>query len=86
MSGPAPEGLRPHDAMQYQLMTVEGAALYKLRSQTVEPVFGQIKEARGLRRFRRRGLTAVAGEWNFACAVHNTLKLIRHRKRSLLLA
>ena len=85
LSGPPPPGLRPHDAMQHQLMTVEGAALYKLRSQTVEPVFGQIKEARGLRRFRRRGLRAVAGEWNFACAVHNTLKLIRHRKQAALL-
>ena len=81
----APKELRPLDAMQHQLMTDEGAALYKLRSQTVEPVFGQIKEARGLRRFRRRGLPAVTGEWNFACTVHNTLKLIRHRQRSALL-
>jgi transposase len=86
LSGPPPPRARPHDTMQHQLLTVEGTALYKLRSQTVEPVFGQIKEARGLRRFRRRGLASVAGEWNFACAVHNTLKLIRHRRRSALLA
>lgn len=85
VTGPPPQEASPHEAMQHRLMTDEGAALYKLRSQTVEPIFGQIKEARGLRRFRRRGLASVTGEWNFACAAHNTLKLFRHHRRSALL-
>jgi hypothetical protein len=46
---------------------------------TVEPVFGQIKEARGIRRFRLRGLERVRCEWKFICATHNLLKLFRHR-------
>jgi hypothetical protein len=37
----------------------------------VEPVFGQIKEARGFRRFLRRGLENVAGEWALICTVHS---------------
>ncbi len=66
----------PHrNAMRERLATVEGKALYKLRKQTVEPVFGQIKEARGFRQFLRRGLTAVESEWTMACTVHNLLKL-----------
>ena len=48
---------------------------YRLRKQTVEPVFGQIKEARGFRRFLRRGLTNVRAEWALLCTVHNLLKL-----------
>lgn len=50
---------------------------YRLRKHTVEPVFGQIKEARGFRRFLRRGLQNVKGEWAFLCAVHNLLKLAK---------
>ena len=41
----------------------------------MEPVFGQIKEARGFRQFLRRGLRNVAGEWALICTVHNLLKL-----------
>jgi len=48
---------------------------YRLRKHTVEPVFGQIKEARGFRRFLRRGLGNVQGEWALLCTVHNLLKL-----------
>lgn len=76
--GPPPADATPREAMEHRLLTSDGAELYKLRSQTVEPVFGHIKEARGLRRFRRRGLAAVTSEWHLACAVHNTLKLLRH--------
>ena len=50
---------------------------YRLRKQTVEPVFGQIKEARGFRRFLLRGLTKVRGEWALLSTVHNLLKLHR---------
>jgi IS5 family transposase len=50
---------------------------YRLRKHTVEPVFGQIKEARGFRRFLRRGLDNVQGEWALICTVHNLLKLAK---------
>lgn len=66
----------PHrNAMRARLATAEGKDIYRLRKQTVEPVFGQIKEARGFRRFLRRGLAAVESEWTMACTVHNLLKL-----------
>jgi hypothetical protein len=50
-----------------------------LRKAIVEPVFGQIKEVRNLRRFRLRGLKQASGEWKLICATHNLLKLFRHR-------
>ena len=65
--------------MREVLATEQGKARYALRQTTVEPVFGQIKEARGIRRFRSRGLLNVASEWKLICATHNLLKLFRHR-------
>jgi hypothetical protein len=50
---------------------------YRLRKQTVEPVFGQIKGARGFRQFHLRGLTKVTDEWNLVCLAHNLLKLAK---------
>ena len=50
---------------------------YRLRKQTVEPVFGQIKSARGFRQFQLRGLAKVADEWRLVCLAHNLLKLAR---------
>jgi len=44
----------------------------------VEAVFGQIKEARGFRRFLLRGLTTIRGEWRLVCLTHNLLKMWRH--------
>lgn len=61
--------------MRARLSTAEGKARYKLRKQTVEPVFGQIKSARGFRQFLRRGSAAVEAEWSVLCTVHNLLKL-----------
>ena len=46
--------------------------------QTVEPVFGQIKQGRGFRQFLLRGLEKVQGEWSLICTTHNLLKLFRH--------
>lgn len=43
--------------------------------QVVEPVFGQIKQARGFRQFLLRGQSQVAGEWSLVCSAHNLLKL-----------
>jgi hypothetical protein len=48
---------------------------YRLRKQTVEPVFGQIKQARGFRQFHLRGLEKVRAEWSLICTAHNLLKL-----------
>jgi hypothetical protein len=50
---------------------------YRLRKQVVEPVFGQIKQARGFRQFLLRGLENVRGEWAMVCTAHNLLKLHR---------
>ena len=63
--------------MRRRLMTPEGKERYKKRKQTVEPVFGQIKAARGFRQFLRRGLRNVGSEWAMLCTVHNLLKLRR---------
>ena len=64
--------------MRELLASPEGKALYATRKATVEPVFGQIKEARGIRRFLLRGLSRVACEWKIICATHNLLKLFRY--------
>lgn len=65
------------ERMAAKLQTPEGKKAYSKRKQTVEPVFGQIKEARGLRRFLLRGLESVQAEWSLICATHNLLKLFR---------
>ena len=62
-------------AMREKLRAGGWESPYRLRKQTVEPVFGQIKEARGFRRFLRRGLANVQGEWALLCTAHNLLKL-----------
>ena len=46
----------------------------------IEPVFGQIKENRGIRRFQRRGFNACASEWKLIAASHNLRKLYRHQQ------
>ena len=73
--GRIPKNLSPKDRMERKLLTVRGRALYKKRGQTVEPVFGQIKDGRGCDRFLQRGLSAVSAEWKLICAAHNLLKL-----------
>ena len=50
---------------------------YRLRKHVVEPVFGQIKECMGFRRFLLRGLDQVASEWSLVCTAHNLRKLLR---------
>jgi len=75
-----PDGLSPTELMERKLLTERGRALYQLRSQTVEPVFGQIKDVRGFDRFMRRGFEACRSEWSLICATHNLLKLWRSAK------
>ena len=67
----------PADRMRYKLASDEGRALYKMRKAIVEPVFGQLKAARGLRQFLLRGLEAVRGEFALMALTHNLLKLFR---------
>ena len=68
----------PVKRMQSRLATTEGRALYARRKAVVEPVNGQIKEARGFRQFSFRGLDAVRTEWTLVCLCHNLLKLFGH--------
>ena len=63
--------------MRRKLQTKRRRQRYALRMQTVEPVFGQIKQGRGFRQFLLRGLEKVSGEWSLICTGHNLLKLFR---------
>jgi transposase len=65
--------------MRAKLATPAGRAIYALRKTIVEPVFGQIKEIRGFRRFSFRGFPRVAAEWPLICLTHNLLKLFGAR-------
>ncbi len=68
----------PLQRMERKLNTKRGRAIYAKRAITIEPVFGQIKEARGARRFHRRGLNAVDCEWKLLAMTHNILKIWAH--------
>ncbi len=63
--------------MRRKLQTKRGRQRYALRMETVEPVFGQIKQGRGFRQLLLRGLAKVNREWLLICAGHNLLKLFR---------
>ncbi len=65
--------------MAAKVRTPEGRALYSRRKVIVEPVFGQIKEARGFRRFLLRGLDKIRGKWSLVCLTHNLLKIWRYQ-------
>jgi transposase len=65
------------EKMKQRLKTEAGRALYKMRKAIVEPVFGQIKAARGIRALLLRGIGKVQAEWKLICATHNLLKLFR---------
>ena len=80
--GPCPRGPLPKtatmvDRMSRKLHTKTGAAVYAARKGIVEPVIGQIKQARGFRQFLLRGIEKVQGEWSLVCTTHNILKLYR---------
>jgi transposase len=75
--GPLPKGATRTDRMRRKLQTQVGRAIYAARKAIVEPVFGQIKQARGFRQFLLRGLAKVQGEWALVCMAHNILKLHR---------
>ena len=71
------------EKMQAKLKTPAGRAVYARRKAIVEPVFGQIKEARGFRRFLLRGLDQIRGEWRLVCLTHNLLKIWRYGRKVL---
>ena len=83
-TAPVPRGRIPKSAnktqrMARKLKTIKGRQIYSQRKHIVEPVFGQIKEIRGFRRFSFRGLQKVEAEWSLICLTHNLLKLFRAR-------
>jgi transposase len=75
--GPLPKNATRVDRMRRKLKTQAGKAVYAARKSIVEPVFGQIKQARGFRQFLLRGIDKVRGEWSLVCLTHNVLKLYR---------
>jgi transposase len=75
--GPLPQDATRVERMKRKLQTKAGRRVYAARKTIVEPVFGQIKQARGFRQFLLRGLDKVRGEWSLVCLTHNILKLYR---------
>jgi transposase len=73
--GPLPKGATRTAKMKRKLQTKVGKAVYAARKTIVEPVFGQIKQARGFRQFLLRGFEKVGGEWALVCLTHNILRL-----------
>lgn len=85
---PAPRGRIPKslsiaDRMRRKLRTKKGRECYGLRKELPEPVFGQIKQARGFRQFLLRGSGKVSSEWKVICTGHNLLKLFQAREELL---
>jgi len=75
--GRIPKNATIKERMTRKLRTVRGRCTYSKRKEIVEPVFGQIKEVRGFRRFSFRGLEKIDSEWGLICLTHNLLKLFR---------
>jgi hypothetical protein len=61
--------------MRAKLRTPRGRNIYQRRQAVVEPVFGILKEQRGMRKFRRRGLAAVTTEWTLAAIAYNLTRM-----------
>ena len=87
LDGAAPRGRIPaalslRERMARKLATKRGRRLYEQRRWMIEPVFGDVKEHRGIRRFMRRGFAACASEWKLIAATHNLRKLYRQARGS----
>lgn len=80
--GPLPKGATRVDRMRRKLQTKAGKAVYAARKHVVEPVFGQIKQARGFRQFVLRGIRKVQGESALVCLTHNILRLYAAQQAS----
>jgi transposase len=77
VAGEAAPTATAKEKMQQKLRSAMGKLLYAARKHIVEPVFGQIKSARGIRKFLLRGLQKVSAEWQLICLTHNLLKVWR---------
>jgi IS5 family transposase len=66
-----------HQRLRAKLRSPAGRSVYQRRQAVVEPVFGILKEQRGMRRFRRRGLAAVTTEWILAATAYNIMRILR---------
>ena len=75
--GAAPTEASVKEKMAHKLRSTAGKALYAARKHIIEPVFGQIKSARGIRAFLLRGKEKVSAEWQLICLTHNLLKIWR---------
>ena len=82
--GRIPKSLSIVDRMRRKLRTKKGRERYGLRKELPEPVFGQIKQARGFSQFLLRGSDKVSGEWKVICTGHNLLKLFGAHREGLL--
>jgi transposase len=82
--GRIPKNLSVADRMRRKLRTKKGREIYGLRKELPEPVFGQIKQARGFSQFLLRGSDKVSGEWKVICTGHNLLKLFGEHRKGLL--
>ena len=72
------------ERMEAKVRGERGRAIYARRKVIVEPVFGQIKGARGFRRWLLRGLRKIGGEWRLLCLTHNLLKMWRYRRAEVI--
>lgn len=84
--GRIPKGLTRRQRMARKLTTKRGRAHYARRKVIVEPVFGQVKEAGGFRRFHLRGKVKASAEWQLVCAIHNLGKLFRSGRAGRVIA
>ena len=75
--GQIPANLSARDRMRRKLRTKHSRQRYSIRKETVDPVFGQLKQGRGFRQFLLRGLEKVNGEWSLICTGYTLLKLLR---------
>jgi hypothetical protein len=80
--GRIPDAATTEQRMARKLRTKKGRETYAKRKSSIEPVFGQIKDGRGIRRFLLRGIEAARGEWRLICLTHNLLKLFRATARA----
>jgi len=78
--GRPPKDLTPKQRMARKLRTKKGRETYAKRKGMIEPIFGQIKPARGFRQFLLRGMENMRGEWRLVCLTHNLLKLFRSQQ------
>jgi transposase len=78
-----PQDLTPKQTMARKLRTKKGRETYARRKGMIEPIFGQIKHARGFRQFLLRGLEKIRAEWRLVCLTHNLLKLFRSGQRAV---